>query len=53
MKMPQLFIKIGADRYIPVDKPVPNTEMYIWDDDLKQIVPEKSLKGSTPKDSTS
>jgi len=39
MKIPQLFVSIGNNRFIPVTSPVYNKPMYFWDDDSKRIMP--------------
>lgn len=38
MKMPQLYIRVGKDRFAPVDKPVKGEDTYAWDDKIKRIV---------------
>ena len=42
MTIPQLFIKIGSNRYATVDKPVRNKDLYAWDDSKGRIVPYTS-----------
>lgn len=39
-KLPQLFIRIGNDRYIPVSHPVNDRNLYFWDDSKQQILPD-------------
>lgn len=38
MRLPQLFIKVGKGRFAPVDSSATNKDLYMWDDDKKQIV---------------
>lgn len=40
MKMPQLFVKVGNNKYSPISSPVKNKPVYFWDDLTKQIVPD-------------
>lgn len=39
MRLPQLFVKVGRGRFAPVDSSATNKDLYMWDDDKKQIVP--------------
>ena len=41
MKIPQLFVKIGNNRFSPVSSPVDNKPMYFWDDSTQQITQDK------------
>lgn len=41
MKIPQLFIKIGHNRFSPIHTPVYNKPLYFWDDLVQQIVPDE------------
>lgn len=41
MKTPQLFVKVGKDKYIPVLHPVKSKPLYFWDDVKKTILPAK------------
>lgn len=37
---PQVFIRVGKDRYAPVYPPYPTSEeLYVWDSSIEQIVP--------------
>ena len=42
MKIPQLFIKAGNNRFIPVSNPIRGKAIYFWDDSIEQIVPADS-----------
>lgn len=45
MKIPQLFLKVGQNRYCPVTSPMNSKPLYFWDDTVSQIVPaEDKLK---------
>ena len=45
MKIPQLFVKIGPNRYSPVAEPIKNKPLYFWDEKSQQIIPaENRLK---------
>ena len=45
MKIPQLFVKVGNNRFIPVSHPIKNKPLYFWDDQSKEIKPaEDALK---------
>lgn len=39
MRLPQLFIKVGRGRFAPVDSSATDKDLYMWDDDKKQIIP--------------
>lgn len=39
MRLPQLFIKVGRGRFAPVDSSAADKDLYMWDDDKKQVVP--------------
>lgn len=39
LRQAQLFIKVGQDKFAPVDRVVPGVRMYVWDDDQQRIVP--------------
>lgn len=38
MKQPQLFMKIGPNKYVPVERPWPDHDIYAWDDSLQRII---------------
>jgi hypothetical protein len=40
LKQAQLFVQVSPNRFVPVDNPVPEVPMYVWDDEKKEIVPE-------------
>lgn len=42
LKQPQLFRRVGQDRFIPVDRLDPNEDVYYWDEESQQIVLKKS-----------
>lgn len=42
LKQPQLFRRVGQDRFIPVDRLDPNEDIYYWDEESQQIVLKKS-----------
>ena len=45
MKTPQLFVKIGKNKFIPVYRPVNSKPLYFWDDVKQRILPaEGKLK---------
>lgn len=39
LKQPQLFVKLGKNRYAPIEPPYPDKDLYMWDDLSKRIVP--------------
>jgi len=39
MKMPQLFVRVGPNRFSPVSSPICNKPLYFWDDTSQQVVP--------------
>ncbi len=39
MKQPQLFIRIGSDRYAPIEAPIEGEPLYAWDDESQRILP--------------
>lgn len=39
MKIPQLFVKAGNNRFIPVSSPIDGESIYFWDESVKKIVP--------------
>lgn len=39
MKIPQLFVRIGKDKYLPVERPKTEQDLYFWDEEKQQIVP--------------
>lgn len=39
MRLPQLFVRIGRNKFAPVYSMVEGEDLYMWDDDLKQIIP--------------
>ncbi len=41
LKQPQLFRRVGQDKFAPVDKLDSNEEVYYWDEKSKQIVLKK------------
>lgn len=41
MKIPQLFVKIGNNKFIPVSHPVNNRPVYFWDDLAQRIIPDE------------
>lgn len=40
MKIPQLFVKIGNNKFSPVSRPVYNRSVYFWDDLTQRIIPD-------------
>lgn len=42
LKQPQLFRRIGPDKYVPVDKLDPDEDAYYWNEKAQQIVLKKS-----------
>lgn len=38
MKQPQLFMKIGPNKYVLVERPWPDHDIYVWDDSLQRII---------------
>lgn len=58
MKQPQLFIRVGRDRYIPIYAPVKGVDLYAWDDSKQMIVPytkessSETLRGTKISDSS-
>lgn len=38
MKIPQLFVKIGNNKFVPVSSPVISKPLYFWDELKQQIV---------------
>ena len=41
MKIPQLFVRIGNNKFIPVSSPVSSKPLYFWDELKQQIVPDE------------
>lgn len=41
MKIPQLFIKVGNNKFTPISYPVKGKAVYFWDEAAKSIVPAK------------
>ena len=41
MKIPQLFVRIGNNKFIPVSHPVGSKHLYFWDEIKQQIVPDE------------
>ena len=39
MRLPQLFVRVGKNQFAPIYSVVEGEELYMWEDDLKQIVP--------------
>lgn len=39
MRLPQLFVRVGKNQFAPIYSVIEGEELYMWDDDLKQIVP--------------
>lgn len=58
MKQPQLFIRVGRDRYVPIYAPVKGIDLYAWDDSKQMIVPytkessSEPLRGAESRDSS-
>lgn len=58
MKQPQLFIRVGRDRYVPIYAPVKGVDLYAWDDSKQRIVPytressPEPLRGAESRDSS-
>lgn len=42
LKQPQLFVRVGRNRYVPVERPWPGYDLYVWDDELQRIVPQRT-----------
>lgn len=38
MKMPQLFVRVGPDKFVPVEHPREGEDIYEWDSNLGRIV---------------
>lgn len=41
LSQPQLFVRVGKDKYVLTENPWPGEDVYVWDDALKKIVPKK------------
>lgn len=41
MKIPQLFVKIGNNKFSLVSRPVYNSPVYFWDDLTQRIIPDE------------
>lgn len=41
LKQPQLFRRVGQDKFAPVDKLDPGEDIYYWDEKSQQIVLKK------------
>ena len=39
MRLPQLFVRVGRNRFAPVASVPVGKDAYMWDDELRQIVP--------------
>jgi hypothetical protein len=39
LKKPQLFVKVGRDKFALVDKPEPNQQIYVWSEEKQCIIP--------------
>lgn len=39
MQIPQLFVKVGVNRFVPIASPANTTQLYFWDDVRQQILP--------------
>lgn len=39
MRLPQLFVKVGKDRFVPVYTIPLNKPLYAWDDSKQRILP--------------
>lgn len=39
MRIPQLFIRVGPNRFSPVASPVYNKPLYFWDEASQSIIP--------------
>lgn len=35
----QLFVRVGKDRYIPVNELVPETDLFVWNEEKHRILP--------------
>ena len=45
MRIPQLFIRVGPNRFSPVTSPVYSKPLYFWDERSQRIIPaEGQLK---------
>lgn len=44
LKQPQLFVKIGPNKYVPVERPWPDHDIYVWDDSLQRIVLKEKVQ---------
>lgn len=49
----QLFIQVGKNRYIPVDKPRKEANLFVWDDKRNRILPFNSFYHSEKYDFSS
>ena len=44
MKIPQLFVKVGHNRFCPVPHTITNKPLYFWDEVDQEIKPADQLK---------
>lgn len=44
MKIPQLFVRIGNNKFCPVPHTITNKPLYFWDDSAQEIKPADKLK---------
>lgn len=43
----QLFIRVGRDRYIPINQPIPGEDLFMWDPVTQRIIPVSKLQGTS------
>lgn len=41
MKIPQLFVRIGSNKFVPISSPVSSKPLYFWDELRQEIVPDE------------
>ena len=41
MKIPQLFIRVGPNKFSPIQRPMSGKPLYFWDDSSQQILPNE------------
>lgn len=44
LKQPQLFVKIGPNQFVPVERPKPDRDVYAWDDTLQRIALKEKVE---------
>lgn len=44
LKQPQLFMKIEPNKYVPVERPWPDHDIYVWDEALQRIVLQEEVQ---------